>query len=98
MPRKSTVTLESSVRKCSTRTLKFFAYEIAALHFTAGMAESIDWKRVQDLVRTGNTDSSLLILAEQLQSGNKQFAILQKGLRNEVFQQASEMFWVRLYA
>ncbi|KAL0033286.1 hypothetical protein WJX77_001863 [Trebouxia sp. C0004] len=51
------------------------------------MSQSVDWRRVQEFVRSDNTTSFLSLLAEYLQSGNKQFGVLQNGLRTECFQQ-----------
>ena len=55
------------------------------------MSQSIDWRRVQEFVKSDNTTSFLSLLAEYLQSGNKQFGVLQKGLRTECFQQVGHM-------
>ncbi|KAL0026716.1 hypothetical protein WJX79_006852 [Trebouxia sp. C0005] len=51
------------------------------------MSQSIDWRRLQEFITSDNTTYFLSLLVEYLQSGNKQFGVLQKGLRTECFQQ-----------
>ena len=47
----------------------------------------MDWELLQTFVVQGNTQQFLKQVAESLQTGNKQFGILQKGLRTQCFQQ-----------
>lgn len=54
------------------------------------MSQAINWQRMHTFIQTSNTEHFLQTLADQLRSGNKQFGILQKGLRAECFEQASE--------
>lgn len=49
----------------------------------------MDWELLQTFVLQGNTQQFLKQVAESLQTGNKQFGILQKGLRTHCFQQVS---------
>ena len=55
------------------------------------MSQSVDWRCLQEFVTSDNTKSFLSLLAEYLQSDNKQFGVLQKGLRTECFQQVGHM-------
>lgn len=58
---------------------------------TAGVAWLVrmNWELLQTFVGQGNTQQFLQQVAESLQTGNKQFGILQKGLRTQCFQQVS---------
>ena len=47
----------------------------------------MDWELLQTFVGQGNTQQFLKQVAESLQTGNKQFGIVQKGLRVHCFQQ-----------
>ncbi|KAL3152075.1 hypothetical protein ABBQ32_001183 [Trebouxia sp. C0010 RCD-2024] len=47
----------------------------------------MDWESLQSIVVHGNTQEFLNQVTESLQTGNKQFGVLQKGLREQCFQQ-----------
>ena len=50
--------------------------------------ELMDWDALRSSVHSGDTEIFLQLVSESLQFGNKQFGILQKGLRAHCFQQA----------
>ena len=47
----------------------------------------MDWSALQQCIKNGNTTDFLKHLTESLQTGNKRFGILQKGLRTHCYQQ-----------
>ena len=56
-------------------------------HWLLQSLAAMDWESLQTFVIQGNSQQFLKQVAESLQTGNKQFGILQKGLRTHCFQQ-----------
>lgn len=58
----------------------------------------MNWELLQSFVVDGNTQEFLEQVAESLQTGNKQFGILQEGLRTQCFQQVNLRYFCSIYS
>ena len=57
----------------------------------------MDWELLQTFVVQGNTQQFLKQVADSLQTGNKQFGILQKGLQTHCFKQVGTSWISSVY-